>query len=110
MSGERATVSNPSAQVRHDRAIAPPGRHADRRGPGDRDDEHADHAEQERLEDDQGLRPEGVRDRARRAAFPTKLPAIAAPVHSGNRRLAWRASKTDPAMVQAIVTPKAPTA
>ena len=39
-----------------------------------------------------------------------KLPAIAAPVHSGNSRLAWRASKTEPAIVQAMVTPMAPTA
>ena len=38
------------------------------------------------------------------ARVPTKLPAIAAPVHSGNRRLACRASKTEPATVQAIVT------
>ena len=42
-------------------------------------------------------------------SVPVKLPAIAAPVHSGNRRLAWRASNADPAMVQAIVTPNAPT-
>jgi len=39
---------------------------------------------------------------------PTKLPAIAAAVHTGNRRFACRASNTDPAIVQAIVTPTAP--
>ena len=32
---------------------------------------------------------------------PTKLPAIAAPVQMGNNRFAWRASNTDPAIVQA---------
>ena len=42
--------------------------------------------------------------------MPTKLPAMAAPVHSGKSRFACRASKTDPAIVHAIVTPIVPTA
>ena len=44
------------------------------------------------------------------ARVPTKLPAIAAPVHSGNRRFAWRASKTEPATVQEIVPAMVPEA
>ena len=41
-------------------------------------------------------------------SVPTNRPAMAAPVQSGNRRLACRASKTEPAIVQAIVTAIAP--
>ena len=44
------------------------------------------------------------------SSVPTKLPAMAAPVHSGKSRFAWRASNTDPAIVHAIVTPIVPTA
>ena len=43
-------------------------------------------------------------------SVPTNRPAMAAPVHSGKRRFACRASKTDPAIVQAIVTANAPMA
>ena len=44
------------------------------------------------------------------ARAPTKLPAIAAAVHSGKRRFAWRASKVEVATVQPIVTAVAPAA
>ena len=44
------------------------------------------------------------------SSVPTKLPAIAAPVHNGNRRLACRASNTDAAIVHTMVTEMAPTA
>src|SRR4029079_11266796 len=44
------------------------------------------------------------------ASAPTKLPAIAAAVQIGKRRLAWRASNVDVATVHARVTPIVPAA
>ena len=97
-------MSKPDAQLGDDRPVAPPRRHPDGRRPRDRDDEEPDGAEQHGLEHDQALGADEARATGPDSRVPTKLPAIAAAVHSGNRRFACRASKTEPAIVQAIVT------
>ena len=83
-------------QVGDDRPVA-----AARRRPGPSSSARRPTIEQP--DDDRAARPRGrsatpcrsARATGPDSSVPTKLPAIAAPVHSGKRRLAWRASNTD---------------